>query len=38
MTPSVALTRASFLKEGAYHIGAYKKKEEKSILNSSKTA
>lgn len=29
MTPSVALTRASSLKEGAYHISAYKKKEEK---------
>lgn len=30
MTPSVALMRASSLKEGAYHIGAYKKKEEKA--------
>ncbi len=38
MTPSVALTRASSLKEGAYHIGGYKKKEEKSNLNSCKTA
>lgn len=38
MTPSVALTRASSLKEGVYHISAYKKKEEKSNLNSCKTA
>ena len=27
-------TSCSFLKEGAYHISAYKKKEEKSNLNS----
>ena len=31
-------TSCSSIKEGAYHIGAYKKKEEKSNLNSCKTA
>ena len=36
MTPSVALTRASSLKEGAYHISAYKKKEEKATLTAVK--
>lgn len=30
MTPSVALTRASSLKEGAYHISGYKKKKKKA--------